>query len=317
MTTLKDSPRTVIEPPSPTRAERRRTQRRRTGRPHYELRDRLSAAPFFGAAALFVGIVLLVPFVYTTVRSFIGDGGAGFVGFDNYVTMFNDPNIQLSLLNTLIWAIGALILPVLFGLGIAIMTSSMKLGAVARAAVILPYALAGTIVAIIGNIIFTSQGSLNQALSVFGVMSANSPIQWLLHWPLNVIAAILIASWQSTGVNVVLFMVGLQTIPRETTEAAAIDGADGWIRFKDVIFPQLRPTTIVVIGLTITNALRAFDMIWVLTQGGPNRSSETLPLDVPAVVPAPRPRRWKRDRRDPHRHRGRLLLDLPSPPDWT
>ena len=275
MTTLKDPPRTVIEPPSTTRA-----QRRRTGKPHYEVRDRLSSAPFFGAAALFVGIVLLVPFVYTIVRSFFADGGGGFVWFDNYVTMFQDPNIQLSLLNTFIWAIGALILPVLFGLGIAIMTSSMKLGAVARAVVILPYALAGTIVAIIGNIIFTSQGSLNQALSAFGLMSADSPIQWLLHWPLNVIAAILIASWQSTGVNVVLFMVGLQTIPRETTEAAALDGADGWIRFKDVIFPQLRPTTIVVIGLTITNALRAFDVIWVLTQGGPNRSSETLALSM-------------------------------------
>ena len=232
--------------------------------------------------------------------------------------MFQDPNIQLSLLNTFIWAIGALILPVLFGLGIAIMTSAMKLGSVARAVVILPYALAGTIVAIIGNIIFTSQGSLNQALSAFGLMSTDSPIQWLLHWPLNVIAAILIASWQSTGVNVVLFMVGLQTIPRETTEAAALDGADGWIRFKDVIFPQLRPTTIVVIGLTITNALRAFDVIWVLTQGGPNRIvRDARALHVPGVVPAARPGGRKRDRRHPHDHRGRLLVDLPPPPDWT
>lgn len=205
MTTLKDPPRTVIEPPTTTRAQRRRTERRRTGLPHYELRDRLSAAPFFGAAALFVGIVLLLPLGYTVVRSFIGRGDEGFVGFDNYVTMFQDPNIQLSLLNTFIWAIGALILPVLFGLGIAVMTSGMKLGAVARGVVILPYALAGTIVAIIGNVIFTSQGSLNQALTAFGLMSPNSPLQWLLHWPLNVIAAILIASWQSTGVNVVLF----------------------------------------------------------------------------------------------------------------
>ena len=105
MTTLKDPPRIVIEPTSTTRARSRRGHK-----PHYELRDRLSAAPFFGAAALFVGIVLLVPLGYTIVRSFIGSGGEGFVGFDNYVTMFQDPNIQLSLLNTFIWAIGALIL---------------------------------------------------------------------------------------------------------------------------------------------------------------------------------------------------------------
>jgi multiple sugar transport system permease protein len=274
MTTLEDPPRRAIATP-PASEHHSAPSRRRN-----DLRDRLSAAPFFGAAALFVGIVLLVPFGYTVIRSFIGTGDEGFVGVDNYVTMFQDPNIQLSLLNTFIWAIAALLLPVVFGLSIAIMTSGMKLGAVARGVVVLPYALAGTIVAIIGNIIFTSQGSLNQALSAIGLTSADSPIQWLLHWPLNVIAAILIASWQSTGVNVVLFMVGLQTIPRETIEAAALDGADGWIRFKDIILPQLRPTTIVVIGLTITNALRAFDVIWVLTQGGPNRTSETLALSM-------------------------------------
>jgi len=274
MTTLEDPPHKVIE------SRRAEAARRRADRPYRELRDRLSATPFLGAAALFVGIVLLLPFGWTIIRSFFGTGVEGFVGFDNYVEMFQDPNIQLSLLNTFIWAIGALLLPVVFGLGIAVLTSAMRLGAVARAVVILPYALAGTIVAIIGNIIFTSQGSFNQALAAFGLLSMDEPIQWLLHWPLNVIAAILIASWQSTGVNVVLFMVGLQTIPRETMEAAALDGADGWIRFKDVILPQLRPTTIVVIGLTITNALRAFDVIWVLTQGGPNRTSETLALSM-------------------------------------
>lgn len=249
-------------------------------RPRFERRDRLAAAPFFLAALLFVGIVLLVPFAYTIIRSFIGSGGQGFVGFANYVTMFQDPNIQLSLLNTVFWAIGSLIIPVGLGLGVAVMTSSMRLGGVARAAVILPYALAGTVVAIVGNTIFTSQGSLNQALEFIGLLAPGAPVQWLLHWPLNVISALLIASWQSTGVNVVLYMVGLQTIPRETVEAAAIDGADGWVRFKDVILPQLRPTTIVVIGLTITNALRAFDVIWVLTQGGPNRTSETLALSM-------------------------------------
>jgi multiple sugar transport system permease protein len=253
---------------------------RKHTRPRYERRDRLAAAPFFGAALLFVGIVLLIPFLYTIVRSFFGSGDVGFVGLGNYVTMFQDPNLQRSLLNTVIWAIGSLIIPVVLGLGIAVMTSSMKLGAVGRAAVILPYALAGTVVAIIGNIIFTSSGALNQALDFLGMLAPGQPTQWLLHWPLNVFSAMLIASWQSTGVNVVLYMVGLQTIPRETVEAAAIDGADGWVRFKDVIFPQLRPTTIVVVGLTITNALRAFDVIWVLTQGGPNRTSETLALSM-------------------------------------
>jgi multiple sugar transport system permease protein len=248
--------------------------------PSHAWRDRISAVPFLIAPVALVGIVLLVPLGYTVVRSFFLNGDGGFAGLTNYAAMLKDPNLRLSLLNTVIWAVGSLILPVVLGLGIAVMTSGMRLGSVSRAVVILPYALAGTVVAIVGNLIFTTDGSLNQALAAFGLASSDHPTQWLLHWPLNVIAALLIASWQSTGVNVVLFMVGLQTIPRETVEAAALDGADGWIRFRDVILPQLRPTTAVVIGLTITNALRAFDVIWVLTQGGPNRTSETLALSM-------------------------------------
>ncbi len=83
-----------------------------------------------------------------------------------------------------------------------------------------------------------------------------------------------------TGVAVVLFLVGLQTVPPETIEAAALDGADGWKRFRYITLPQLRAVTVVVVGITLANALRAFDLIWVLTQGGPARSSETLALSM-------------------------------------
>ncbi|HEU5223825.1 MAG TPA: sugar ABC transporter permease [Candidatus Lumbricidophila sp.] len=258
-----------------------KTSVNRSSGPRYEFRDRIAAIPFFGISLTIVAVVLLAPFAYTLIRSFLGRGDeGGFVGLDNYVKVFNDPFLLKSFANTIIWALGALVIPVALGLGIAVMTSSMKLGAVIRGFVILPYALAGTVVAIIGNMMFTTEGSVNQVLHAIGLTAEGEGIQWLLYWPLNVIAAILISSWQSTGVVVVLFMVGLQTIPRESLEAAALDGADGWRRFKDIIFPQLKATTAVVVGLTITNALRAFDVIWVLTKGGPNRSSETFALSM-------------------------------------
>lgn len=244
----------------------------------YERRDRVKSIPFFGFALAFVGVVLLVPFGYTIIRSFLSNGEPSFVGLDNYFAITQDPNLQRSFFNTIVWSIGSLLLPVILGLGIAVMTSAMKTGAVFRAIFVLPYALAGTVVAIVGNMLFTTEGSINQVINFFG--GPESAPQWLLYWPLNVIAAILIGSWQATGVNVVLFMVGLQTIPRDTLEAAALDGADGWLRFKDIIVPQLKATLAVVIGLTITNALRAFDVIWVLTSGGPNRSSETFALSM-------------------------------------
>lgn len=261
-----------------THPDRGRRQARPPG--GHEHRARFAAIPYIGAALAVVALVLLIPFGYTVYRSFMGNGGAGFVGLDNYATMFRDPALQRSMTNTLLWAVGSLILPVGLGLGIAVMTSAMKLGAVARALVVLPYALSGTVVAIIGSVLLSSSGSLNQALAFLGLADPENPTQWLLHWPMNVIVIIIFGAWQVTGVNVVLYMVGLQTIPRETVEAASLDGAVGWVRFRYIIFPQLKATTAVVIGLTITNALRAFDMIWVLTSGGPNRSSETLALSM-------------------------------------
>ncbi|WP_205791413.1 carbohydrate ABC transporter permease [Microbacterium sulfonylureivorans] len=227
-----------------------------------------------------MGAILLIPFAYTVIRSFFGAGETGFVGFGNYVSVFQDPSLQLSMLNTLLWALGALIIPVGVALLIAVMTQRMRFGETARALMILPYALAGAVVGVFGHMLFATNGSLNQALQFFGMQSAEQPIGWLLHWPLNVISTILIASWQATGVNLMLFTVGLQTIPRETLEAGAIDGAEGWTRFRHIVFPQLRATTAIVVGITIANALRAFDVIFVLTHGGPNRTSENLALSM-------------------------------------
>lgn len=240
------------------------------------IKDRMTTSAFLGPAVVTVGAVLLIPFGYTIVRSFFSSGSGEFAGLANYGTIFTDPTLQRSLFNTVFWAVGALVLPVTAGLLIAVMTNSMKLGALARAVVIIPYAFAGTVVAIIGTTLFSTVGAINQALELVG-LEENS---WLLVWPSNVISSIVISSWQMTGVNVVLFMVGLQTIPKETLEAAAIDGAGGIIRFRNIVLPQIRAITAVVIGLTITNALRAFDVIWVLTRGGPNRSSETLALSM-------------------------------------
>ena len=127
-------------------------------------------------------------------------------------------------------------------------------------------------------ILLQTTGAVNQMLKFVGLGSWQQ--EWLLQWPLNTVSAILINSWQSTGVAVVLFMVGLQTIPKETLEAAAIDGADGMGRFVHIVFPLLRPVTAVVVGITLANALRAFDVTWVLTSGGPDRSSETLALSM-------------------------------------
>ena len=267
MTQLLDTPTETLVTGSPAKTRRPSTWRERT-----------HAVPFLALAVGFVGVVLLVPWIMTLVRSFYDRLGDNFVGIDNYVTLFTDPELFGSIINTLIWVVGSLLLPVVLGLLIAVATSSMRFGAAARLALVIPYALSGTAVGVVGYMMFQTGGSLSQALNFFGLQSLDQ--QWLLVWPWNVISGILVATWNGTGVNVVLFMVGLQTIPRETIEAAALDGAQGVRRFVSIIFPQLKAVTAVVVGLTITNALRTFDVVYVLTRGGPGRVSETLGLSM-------------------------------------
>jgi multiple sugar transport system permease protein len=241
--------------------------------------DRLSGAGFLFPAVALVAVVLLVPFAVTVYRSVFSDGNTpSFNGLTNYQHIFDDPILVRALTNTLMWLIGSLLLPVGFGLAVAVMTSAMKLGRLLRLAFVLPYAISGSAVAVVGSFMLQRDGAVNALFNSVGLGSLSQ--QWLLDWPQNTISGILLNTWQSVGVAVVLFLVGLQTIPAETIEAAALDGADGWKRFRYITFPQLRPVTIVVIGITLANALRAFDVVWVLTQGGPARTSETLALSM-------------------------------------
>jgi ABC-type sugar transport system permease subunit len=240
----------------------------------------IGAIPFLIPAVALVGILLLVPFVATVYQSLTADNGftSTFIGLDNYVRLFGDPTFLQSLLNTVMWTLGTLILPVGLGLLIAVFTNSMRGGRWIRIAFILPYALSGAATAVIWGFILRSDGALNQAIAFFGMTPPASG--WLLEWPSNTIVMIIANTWQATGVTVILFLVGLQSIPSETVEAGSLDGATGMKLFWHIVLPQLRPVTIVVIGISIANSLRVFDLIWLLTKGGPGGVSETLAVTM-------------------------------------
>jgi ABC-type sugar transport system permease subunit len=126
--------------------------------------------------------------------------------------------------------------------------------------------------------VLRGDGALNVMLRAIGLEELAK--SWLLSPPWNTLAMILAHTWQATGVSVVLFLVGLQAIPRDPIEAARIDGATGWTLFRYITWPLLRPMTVVVIGISLVNSLKTFDIIWVMTQGGPYRSSETLAVTM-------------------------------------
>lgn len=240
----------------------------------------MAGVPWALAALVLVGVLLVYPFFRSVYGSFFENNGftSRFTGLDNYTRLGDDPIFGRSLLNTVMWVAGTLLLPVLAGLLIAVATHRMRLGALARLAIVLPYAVSAAATAVLWYFMLSSGGAVNQMLRAVGLDSLARP--WLLEWPANTVALIVASTWQATGLNVVLFTIGLRAIPQDTLEAAELDGATGWRLFRHVTLPQLRAATVVVVGMAVVNSLKAFDMIWILTKGGPSRSSETLALTM-------------------------------------
>lgn len=255
----------------------RRPQDTRTSR----LRRRLPAYLFILPAAAVVFAFLLWPLLRTLSLSLTDADGLNppqFIGFSNYTRFFEDPILIQSLTNTFIWLAGSLVLPVVIGFLIALGTYRFAGGALYRLPFILPYVLSGTAVGVVWSFLLESDGVVNEILMTLGLDGLTRA--WLLVPPLNTFGMIVASTWQVVGINVILFLVGLQAIPQDPIDAARVDGAQGWSLVRHVIIPLVRPMTVVVIGMTLVNSLRTFDVIWLMTQGGPYRSSETLAVTM-------------------------------------
>ncbi|TDD15610.1 sugar ABC transporter permease [Nonomuraea diastatica] len=230
---------------------------------------------YVAPAALLVAGLLYAPFVWTAYLSLTRYDGLeppAWIGLRNFTNLFDDPALLTSTRNTLIWVVGTMVLPVGCGLLVAVLSYDLKGGAWYRLPFMLPYALSGAGLAMVWSPILSHGGIANLML---GVDTA-----FLQDAPANTVAMLLVWTWQQLGVNTLLFVVGLQSIPKEPIEAARLDGASGWRLFRHVIWPLMRPLTAVVVGLALVAGLKTFDIVWVLTQGGPGRNSETLAVTM-------------------------------------
>ncbi|MEO3795358.1 sugar ABC transporter permease [Nonomuraea sp. B10E15] len=230
---------------------------------------------YVAPAALLVAGLLYAPFVWTAYLSLTRYDGLeppAWIGLRNFAKLFDDPALLTSTRNTLIWVVGTMVLPVGLGLLVAVLSYDLRGGAWYRLPFMLPYALSGAGLAMVWSPILSHGGIANLML---GVDTA-----FLQDAPANTVAMLLVWTWQQLGVNTLLFVVGLQSIPKEPIEAARLDGASGWRLFRHVIWPLMRPLTAVVVGLALVAGLKTFDIVWVLTQGGPGRNSETLAVTM-------------------------------------
>lgn len=242
---------------------------------------RWGALGFVSPAVLLVAVLLYAPFLYTVVLSFTDYDGLNspqWIGIDNFTRFFDDPALTTSLRNTLMWVVGTTVVPVALGLLVAVLSFGIKGGTWLRLPFMLPYALSGAGLAVIWGFILQSGGAANDILGFLHLPGADT--SFLQEEPWNTLGMIVAWTWQQTGVNALLFLVGLQSIPKEPLEAARLDGATGWSLFRHVTWPLLAPLTTVVVGLALVASLKTFDIVWVMTQGGPGRNSETLAVTM-------------------------------------
>lgn len=245
-------------------------------------RRRLAGYLYLLPMVALVSVFLLYPAVKTIWVAFTdatGTSAGSFVGADNFSRLFSDPAFRTSVRNTVYWVIGALILQVGLGLLLALMLSNMRAGDWLKRVFYLPATLSGAAVGVIWFYVFNpDNGLLTSFMDFIGLGGLTT--RWLAEPPINTFAMIFAAMWQGLGPAMILFLVGLQNLPREPIEAARVDGAQGFRLFWHITLPLLRPMTAVVVAITMINNFKVFDLIWVMTQGGPYRSSETLAVTM-------------------------------------
>lgn len=243
--------------------------------------EKLASYLFILPAFALVVVLLLVPMVQNIYYSFFDWDGIGqpvFEGFGNYTRLLADRDFLVSIRNTVLWVAFTLVFPVLGGLLVAVFVDGVRFERFFKAVFFVPLTISFVATGIIWSYMFSKElGVLNGLFEALGLPWRPS---WLTGVPLNTFSMLIAWTWQQLGTNMVMFLMGLGTIPKEPIEAAIIDGAGRFETFRQVKLPMLRPITTVVITMAMVNSFKAFDIIYVMTRGGPYHSSETLAVTM-------------------------------------
>lgn len=253
------------------------------GRRH-RARSRRRGAPWLlsGPAIFFLVAFHLLPVAAGTLYAFTnwsGGPSAHFTGLANFRNIFTDPSLRGALLHTLELAGSFVVLANAIGLALATgLNRAVKSRNLLRALFFAPSALSPLAVGFVWQYILTTNGGLNQFLGDIGLASWQRP--WLGDPAVALWAILLVMLWQLSGLSMVIYLAGLQGVPDELYEAAAMDGASHWQRFRRVTFPLLGPSITISSMLTLVTGLRVFDQIEALTGGGPVDATQTLATEV-------------------------------------
>jgi multiple sugar transport system permease protein len=250
----------------------------------WQARERRLAAAFVTPALAVIVVIALIPIALTMWEALHSHDirlpwlGRPFVGFGNFSEAFGDERFQGALVRTIVFAAVTVPLEIAAGVALALVMHSATRGrALIRAAALLPWAIPTVVAALLWRFMFDSQaGILNVPLHALGVVGDS--FDWFVG-PLTAWVPIALADiWKSTPFVAVLVLAGLQTIDPSLYEAAAVDGAGRVRQFVTITLPLLRPVLVVAAAFRALDALRLFDLAYVLTGGGPGSATEPLSL---------------------------------------
>ena len=275
MATTTELPAPATAPPPPGR---------RPGRARGSLgrRQARAAWAFMLPSLVVLAVFVVYPMTQALYLSFTEYNvlqPARWVGLENYQRLVSDPAFHNALVNTLYYAAVTTPVSVALALGLAILLNRrLPLRGFLRTSVFLPVVLSLAIVAIAWNFLLDPNiGLLSYWLGKVGIVSEQG---WLRDPALAMPAVMLVGIWKNVGFYMVMYLAGLQSIPRELHEAAAIDGAGPWRRFRRITWPLLANQTMLITILAAIATLQAFDQIYVMTRGGPFFKTETVVMMI-------------------------------------
>jgi raffinose/stachyose/melibiose transport system permease protein len=264
-----------------------RSTSRRSGRaaPRRPGRSRRAWLPYayLAPALVLYGLFLLVPLVRAAQFSFFewdGLGASTFVGFENYISVFQDERLRAAFLHAIVLVFFYAVLPLCIGLVLAAILTRAKVKGMGffRTIIFLPQVIAMVVVAVTWRQIYAPNGALNEFLRLIGLDGLTTA--WLGDYTWSLPAVGLIGTWVSTGLVTVLLMAGMSRVPKELYEAARLDGAGAVSEFFALTLPSIRGEITVALTLTIVAALKTFDLVYVTTGGGPGTSTTVPSYEV-------------------------------------
>lgn len=235
---------------------------------------------FLAPSTILYTLFMIYPFFQSIYLSFTDWNGVGpigdFVGLQNYRDLIHDDLLWRSLGHNAIWVVIGTVAPLVIGLFLAILLWRQPKGfTLFRTIYFLPQVLSPVIIAIVWGWVYNPVfGLLNQGLDAVGLETISRG--WLGDSDTALYAVLVAAIWAETGFVFVVFLAGLQTVSKDLLEAATLDGANAWQRLKDVTIPQLSNVITVITALLLIGGFSVFDIIFVMTQGGPNHSTEVI-----------------------------------------